>query len=135
MVVVVRVVVVVVVRVAVVFVVLIVHGDDGMQRRQPAAQHGLEREGVPVDRQLADDGHDLQRVGAGVHQRGHGHIARRTGEAVEPCCRRVSVGVHLHILVTAQAAPNPLSIPTTVTPLAHDACIANSAVTPSSAAP
>ena len=35
----------------------------------------------------------------------------------------------------AHAAPNPLSIPTTVTPLAHEACIANSAVTPSSDAP
>ena len=33
------------------------------------------------------------------------------------------------------AAPNPLSIPTTVTPLAHDACIASRAVTPSSPAP
>ncbi len=36
---------------------------------------------------------------------------------------------------TAEAAPNPLSMPTTVTPLAHDACIASSAVTPSSAEP
>ena len=36
---------------------------------------------------------------------------------------------------TAQAAPKPLSMPTTVTPDAHDACIASSAVTPSSAAP
>ena len=35
------------------------------------------------------------------------------------------------ILATALAAPNPLSIPTTVIPLAQEACIANRAVTPS----
>ena len=42
---------------------------------------------------------------------------------------------HKAVLATAQAAPNPLSMPTTVTPAAHDACMASSAVTPSSAAP
>ena len=36
-----------------------------------------------------------------------------------------------HMRATAQAAPKPLSMPTTVIPAAHDACMASSAVTPS----
>ena len=42
---------------------------------------------------------------------------------------------HGSIRATAQAAPKPLSMPTTVMPAAHDACMASSAVTPSRAAP
>jgi len=36
---------------------------------------------------------------------------------------------------TAQAAPNPLSMPTTATPDAHDESIASNAVTPSNDEP
>ena len=44
-------------------------------------------------------------------------------------------GAHGSIRATAQAAPKPLSIPTTVRPAAHDACMASRAVIPSRAAP
>ncbi len=54
--------------------------------------------------------------------------AQQLNHTVRPRHRR-------SIRATAQAAPKPLSMPTTVTPLAHEACIASNAVTPSSAAP
>ena len=58
------------------------------------------------------------------------HVAGGAGETVKP-----SGAGHCIILAIAHAAPNPLSIPTTVTPLAHEACIASSAVIPSRLAP
>ena len=48
---------------------------------------------------------------------------------------RSDPAAHGHMRATAHAAPNPLSMPTTVIPAAHDACIARSAVTPSRAEP
>ena len=48
------------------------------------------------------------------------HVAGDAGEAVEPG----DVRAHLSIRSTAQAAPKPLSMPTTVTPAAHDASMA-----------
>mgnify|MGYP003704107007 CR=1 FL=1 len=73
---------------------------------------------------------ELTEVGAGVHQRCQGHVAGSASEAVEP-----RGAAHGHIRATAHAAPNPLSMPTTVTPLAHEACMANNAVTPSNPEP
>ena len=49
--------------------------------------------------------------------------------------RRVGSPAHGSIRATAQAAPKPLSIPTTVIPAAQEACMASRAVTPSRAAP
>ena len=98
-----------------------------------AAPHRLERQGVAIHRQGAHDVHHADRVRAGMDQCGHGHVARGPGEAVEP--GGAADGVHPHILATAQAAPKPLSMPTTVTPLAHEACMASRAVTPSNPAP
>src|SRR5205085_7444657 len=60
------------------------------------------------------------------------HVAGDPGEAVEP---GDGGGHRPQIRATAHAAPNPLSMPTTVIPAAHDACMASSAVIPSSAAP
>lgn len=119
-----------VVRVA----VLVEHGHDGLRGRQPAAHRRLEAEGVVVHRQAGENGRDGHGVGAGVHQRCHRHVAGGACEAVEPG-GAAAFGAHRNILATAQAAPNPLSMPTTVTPLAHEACIASSAVTPSRPAP
>ena len=76
---------------------------------------------------------DLVEVGPGVDERAERHVAGDAGEAVEPgdgsparpavdwpgaaadgepTCRNSRT--------TAQAAPNPLSMPTTVMPAAHD---------------
>ena len=96
--------------------------------------------------------------GARVEQAAQRHVPGDAGEAMEPrhparllrrgrLRRRRSppsralsralpgAGGHGNIRATAQAAPNPLSMPTTVSPAAHDACIASNAVIPSSAAP
>ena len=111
-----------------------------------AAQHGLEGEQVPVHREGLHDRGDRDRVGARVHECAEGHVARGPGEAVEPggadatlvagsgTARKGHAGTR-RMRAIAHAAPKPLSTPTTVTPLAHDACIASSAVTPSSPEP
>ena len=70
---------------------------------------------------------------AGVHQRAHRHVASGAGEAVEP--GGAGHAGTRSARAIAHAAPKPLSMPTTVMPLAHDACIASSAVTPSSPDP
>ena len=82
-------------------------------------------------------GHDLVEVGPGVEQRAEGHVAGHPGEAVEPGHPALSHGPTPvpRSRATAQAAPKPLSMPTTVTPAAHDESMASSAVTPSSDAP
>src|SRR5439155_4941 len=75
-------------------------------------------------------------IGAGVEQRSERHVAGDAGERVEP-----GDGGHARrarwsqARATAQAAPKPLSIPTTVTPAAHEASMASSAVTPPKLAP
>ena len=99
------------------------HDDVGLCRGDAAAHHVLERQRVAVEVEPADELGDHQRVGAGIDQRRHRHVAGGAGEAVEP-----GGSGHCIILAIAHAAPNPLSIPTTVTPLAHEACIASSAV-------
>ena len=124
------VVVVVVVRVAGAFVAVCVGHHHGVGGRHTTPQHIVERERVAVDVQAAEDVGHPHLVGPGMHQRAHGHIARSAGEAVEP-----GGAGHGIILAIADAAPKPLSMPTTVTPLAHEACMASSAVTPSRPAP
>jgi hypothetical protein len=99
-------------------------------RGHSAAHHVLERQRVAVEVEAADELTDHHRVGTCIDQRRHRHVTCRTGEAVEP-----GGSGHCIILAIAHAAPNPLSIPTTVTPLAHEACIASRAVIPSRLAP
>ena len=101
-----------------------------LRRGHSAAHHVLERQGVAVEVEAADELTDHQRVGTRIDQCRHRHVTCRTGEAVEP-----GGSGHCIILAIAHAAPNPLSIPTTVTPLAHEACIASRAVIPSRLAP
>ena len=115
-------------------------------------QHRLDLEGPAPEGQPLEQGQHLVEVGAGIEQAAERHVPGDPGEAVEPghrarpgppvdapARRRTSVTTcdagHGSIRATAQAAPNPLSMPTTVMPAAHEACMASSAVTPSSAAP
>jgi hypothetical protein len=109
------------------------------------AQHRLGVEAPPTDRQAFADPPHLAEVGAGVEQRTECHVAGDATEAVEPGdpasgVAGGAVGAHRSVPTgsmrdTAIAAPNPLSIPTTVTPAAQVAIIPNNAVTPSSPAP
>ena len=112
--------------------------DDDVRPRGPdsAALDPLEQQGVAVDAEPADRLRDHVGIGARVDERGHRHVAGHAGLAVEP--RHPNAGAvvrhrvgHVRIRATAAAAPKPLSMPTTVTPLAHEACMASRAVTPS----
>ncbi len=117
--------------ITVIIVVIVVdHDDVGPGGGDPAAHHVVECQCVSVEIEPPDDFGDHQRFGSCVDQSRHGHVTGSAGEAVEP-----RGSCHCIILAIAHAAPNPLSIPTTVTPLAHDACIASSAVMPSRLAP
>ena len=77
-------------------------------------------------------------AGARVDETPERHVAGDAVEAVEP-----SDGGHdgslapavMQMRAAAHAAPKPLSIPTTVTPDAHDANMASRAVMPSRALP
>ena len=133
---------VLVVMVMVVAVIAVVYDHVSLCRGDPAAQHRFEAECVVVERQASDDLGDRQLVGTGVNECRHRHVASGARKAVEPRGADWSAqprgfvgGTHGSILAIADAAPKPLSIPTTVMPLAHDACIASSAVTPSRPAP
>ncbi len=120
------------VRAVVAGVSAIVHGDVRPRRADTTALDSLERERVPVDAEPGQSVDDRVHVGTGIDERGEQHVAGHAGAAVEPD----RAGTHRRsIRATAQAAPKPLSMPTTVTPLAHEACIASNAVTPSRAAP
>ena len=114
-------------------IIIVVVGENhnvGLGRCHSAAHHVLERQRVSVEVEPPDELADHHPVGTGIDQCRHCHVAGRTGEAVEP-----GGSGHCIILAIAHAAPNPLSIPTTVTPLAHEACIASRAVIPSKLAP
>ena len=108
----------------------VVHDDVGPRRGNAAALHPFERERVAIDAQTGQSGRDLVAVCAGVDERAEEHVAGHPGRALD-----VGDPRHDIIRATAQAAPKPLSMPTTVTPLAHDESIASSAVTPSSDVP
>ena len=98
-----------------------------------AALHPLERHRVAVDAEPGERAGDDVGVGAGIDERAEHHVAGDAGRAVEVGDGASgSAVIAADIRATAHAAPKPLSMPTTVTPLAHEACIASSAVTPSS---
>ena len=101
--------------------------------RDTAAQHRFRADVPALDGQAAENLDDSAEVGARVHQAGQGHIAGDAREAVPP--RDGGHGVGPRMRATAQAAPKPLSIPTTTMPAAQLASMASSAVTPSKAAP
>ena len=113
-------------------VVVIVHGDVRPRRADTAPLHALERERVPVDTEPGESVGDRVHVGTGIDERRQQHVAGHARAAVEP--HRASAH-RRSTRATAHAAPKPLSMPTTVTPLAHEASIASNAVTPSRAAP
>jgi hypothetical protein len=114
----------------VVSVLTVEHDDVCLRCRDSAAHHILERQRISVEIEPADQIGNHRGVGTRVDQGRHRHVAGGASKAVEP-----GGSSHCIILAIAHAAPNPLSIPTTVTPLAHDACIANNAVIPSKLAP
>ena len=124
---------------------VVAHGDDGVGSGDATPQHLLHFERPTAEREPLEEGKHLAQVGAGVQQAPESHVAGDAGKAVEPSqmaaagkgrgglrCRGTG---HGSIRAMAQAAPNPLSMPTTTIPAAQDACMANNAVTPSRAAP
>ena len=88
-------------------------------------------------RQAADDGLHFIEVGAGVDERPESHVTGDAGEAVEPghTGHERNPLPTLSSRATPQAAPYPLSMPTTVTPAAHELSMASSAVTPANEDP
>ena len=124
---------------------VVLDGDDGAAGGDTAPQHGLDLEGPPAERQSLEQAQDLVESGSGVDEAAERHVPGDAGEAVEPgdgpSRRRdrrdgaPGVDGHGSIRARAHAAPKPLSIPTTVIPAAHEACMASRAVTPSRAAP
>lgn len=108
---------------------MIVDDDDGMCGRDATTKHRLEGERVVGEAEARHNLGNLDGVGPRIDKRAERHVARRASEAMEPCSRD-GLCHYFTILAIAHAAPKPLSMPTTVMPLAHDACIARSAVTP-----
>ena len=121
-------------RRAVLVGVMLVDDDVGPRRRHAATLHSLERQGVTVQGHAPESGEHRLLLSAGIDQRPEQHVAGDPGAALH-VGDSTGYGHDRRILATAHAAPKPLSMPTTVTPLAHDACIASSAVTPPSEAP
>ena len=81
-------------------------------------------------------------VGAGVKERSYEHVAADSGEGVQikdpfhaNGSFRLPPAASLLIMSAWQAAPNPLSIFTTLTPVAQELSMARSAVTPPKLAP
>ena len=111
------------------------HLDDRPGGGDAVAKHGLEFERPSADREPVEQAFQLAKIGAGVDEAAQRHVAGDTGEAVEPGDPTAGRAGHRRILATAQAAPKPLSMPTTVIPAAHEACMASNAVTPSSEEP
>ena len=115
--------------------------DDGECCPKSLPHHVLGVEGPAVDAERVEDPPDRHRIGTGVDERTERHVTAHAGEAVEPRRARDRRVVALaqrgvrSIRATAHAAPYPLSIPTTVTPAAHDESMASSAVTPCSDEP
>ena len=112
---------------------------------QPGPQHGHGLERPAADGQGDQLALDQRQVGAGVDQAAEGHVAGDAGEAVPPGDRRhdrpvfpatpSTTAAGARMRATAQAAPNPLSMPTTTSPEAHEASMASRAVTPPRPAP
>ena len=109
--------------------------DDDLRRTDASAHDRVGLELPSTDGDAAAELAHLVDVGTGVDEAGECHVAGDPREAVEPRdVGHVSVdrdrSCTVHSRNAAHAAPNPLSMPTTVTPAAHDASIASSAVMP-----
>ena len=123
---------------------VVMDGHDGPARGDPAPQDRLDVEPPSAKRQALQQRHYLVQIGTSVDQAAKRHVPGDPGEAVEPGHRASTLNwvvgscrqpTHGSIRASAHAAPKPLSMPTTVMPAAQEACMASSAVTPSSAAP
>ena len=114
--------------------VVMMHRDDRASGGDTATLCALERERVVVHGQRRKNGTDHQLIGTRVDERGQGHVAGGARRTIEPGHPRHGVQPRT-MRATAQAAPYPLSMPTTVMPLAQVACMASNAVTPSSPDP
>ncbi len=113
----------------------VVPADDGACAGDAAAQRVLESQVPPRQIEPAEQASHLVRVGSCVDQGAERHVAGDAGKAVEPGDRRAGGLRHGSSRAIAQAAPYPLSIPTTVMPDEQADSMVNNAVTPSSAAP
>ena len=112
--------------------------DDGSGACDAASQVLLEVQFPAREGEASEEGTHLLDVGPGVDQGTQGHVAGDTREAVEPGGRPVPGtrgSCHGRSRAMAQAAPYPLSIPTTVMPDEQAESIARRAVTPARAAP
>ena len=115
----------------------VVAGDD-RTRAGDASPHARLEPQVPTGKgEPVEQPADLVDVRPGVDERAEGHVAGNAREAVEPGDRRCDgLGLgHGNERAIAQAAPYPLSMPTTVMPDEQAESMDSSAVTPSSAAP
>ena len=118
----------------VMIIVVMMHRHDRASGGDTAPLCALERERVVVDGQSRQDGTDDQLIGTGIDERGQGHVTGGARRTVEPSHPRHELQPRT-MRATAQAAPYPLSMPTTVMPFAQVACMASKAVTPSSPDP
>src|SRR5690606_786051 len=120
-------------------------GDDvGLRAADAVAEHAFGVESPAAHREPLADGPHLGEVGAPGEERSARHAAGHAADAVEPGDPAPgpapAVAAHARaargsMRETAIAAPNPLSIPTTVMPAAQLASMPSSAVTPSRPAP
>ncbi len=112
------------------------------------SQHRGGLEGPAPDGEGDQFTFDQGEIGPGVDQAAEGHVTGDAGKAVPPgdgrhrtACRSASAELVVssargpRMRATAQAAPKPLSMPTTTSPEAQEASMARRAVTPSSPAP
>ena len=118
--------------VSVFVIVVMMFDDDCVGGGNSAAVDAIGGESPAVEVKTRHDVGDCHCVGTCVDESTHQHVAGDTRPAVHP--RSVHVR-WFKMRAMAQPAPKPLSMPTTVTPAAHEACMASSAVTPSSDAP
>ena len=126
----------------VIFVITVnVLDHDRSRGRHAGPLRRLEGQRVVVQVETAHDLRDfdlcLHLISCCIDERCEHHVARHSGRAVEPgdATRIATHDIARTMRAAAQAAPYPLSMPTTDTPLAHVACIASNAVTPSSPDP
>ncbi len=143
---------------------VVVGRDDRPGAGDAAPEHGLGAQVPARQRQAPEQGEHLAHIGSGVEEAAERHVAGDPREAVEPGdglpgdgavglglvvgaatlgapgppgapVRRGLERAHCRIRATAQAAPKPLSMPTTLTPAAQEASIASRAVIPPNDAP
>ena len=115
---------------------IVVTAHDGPRAGHAAAQSWLDLQFPAVEVEAVQEGAYLIDVGPGIEERPQRHVTGDARETVEPGDglgrpRRA----HGRSRDTAQAAPYPLSMPTTEIPAEHEASMASRAVTPCKAAP